>query len=106
MSQHCLCGQRHKKPLSQRTHRCQACGLTGGRDAVAAVLASCVDFTDPDNPSTAAVDYQLAVRLLADEDTWLTVEQTLGGQARPWASTDTPNPDPAAPACAPDHGTS
>ena len=27
LSQHCLCGARVKKPLSQRIHRCESCGL-------------------------------------------------------------------------------
>lgn len=43
MSQHCLCSHQHKKPLSQRTHRWSECGLTGGRDAISAVLAACPD---------------------------------------------------------------
>lgn len=64
MSQHCLCEQRHKKPLSQRTHHCAVCGLVGGRDAVSAVLAACVDMTDPTDPTTAMVDFGLTRRLL------------------------------------------
>ncbi|HUG85576.1 MAG TPA: zinc ribbon domain-containing protein, partial [Euzebya sp.] len=99
MSQHCLCGHRHKKSLSERTHRCAACGLEGGRDAVAAVLASCVEFTDPADPTTATVDYTLTAKLLADPATWQTLHhtvnrKTLGVQERPAASTDTPDPTP------------
>ena len=94
MSQHCLCGHRAKKPLSQRVHRCGVCGLEGGRDAVSAVLASCVDTTDPADPTTATVDYGLAGRLLTDPATRQTLHQTIPGvQERPWASTDTPDPD-------------
>ena len=60
MSQHCLCGARVSKTLAQRTHDCPACGLVADRDIISAVLASCVEFTDPDDPATAVVDYQLA----------------------------------------------
>ncbi|HUG86109.1 MAG TPA: zinc ribbon domain-containing protein, partial [Euzebya sp.] len=97
MSQHCLCGHRHKKSLSERTHRCTACGLEGGRDAVAAVLASCVEFSDSADPTTATVDYTLTGKLLNDPATWHTLHQTIktsGVQERPWASTDTPDPTP------------
>ena len=98
MSQHCLCGHQAKKYLSERHHRCAACGLVGGRDAVSAVLSSCVYFTDPADPSAAQVDYELTRRLVANEDTWRTLEQTInktsGVQERPWASTDTPSPTP------------
>jgi hypothetical protein len=58
-------------------------------------LASCVDMGDPDDPATARVNYRLTRRLLADSRTWWALEQTLGVQERPRASTDTPNPDPA-----------
>ncbi|AXV10304.1 hypothetical protein DVS28_b0564 (plasmid) [Euzebya pacifica] len=92
MSQHCPCGHREKKPLSQRTHRCVVCGLAGGRDAVSAVLASCVDMADPDEPSTAIVDYRLAGQLAADPASRTTIFQTAGVQEHPWASTDTPDP--------------
>lgn len=99
MSQHCLCGHRHKKSLSQRTHDCAACGLTGGRDAISAVLASCVAFTDPTDPATATVDYRMAGLLLADPPSRQTLRQTIrtnssGVQERPRASTDTPDPAP------------
>jgi hypothetical protein len=65
MSQHCLCGQRVPKTLAQRTHHCPACGLRADRDVTAAVLAACVDLSDPDDPRTARVDYQLAHALRA-----------------------------------------
>lgn len=95
MSQHCLCGPRAKKPLSQRTHHCPDCGLQAGRDAVSAALASCVDFANPTDPTTATVDYTLTGRLLADGQTGPALHQTFknpGVQGRLCASTDTPNP--------------
>ena len=65
MSQHCLCGQRVAKTLAQRIHECPACGLHADRDIVSAVLAACVQFTDPDDPESARVDYRLAHALRA-----------------------------------------
>ena len=73
MSQHCLCGARMAKTLAQRSHDCGQCGLRGDRDIVSAALAACVEFTDPENPRTAAVDYQLAHALrdgLASQQEW------------------------------------
>lgn len=75
MSQHCLCGARVPKTLDQRIHDCPQCGLRAGRDTVSAVLAACVTFTDPDDPSTAVVDYRLAHALRA----WLAPQQERGG---------------------------
>ncbi|WP_255785895.1 hypothetical protein [Mycobacteroides abscessus] len=46
-------------------------------DGLAAVLAACVTFTDPDDPSTAVVDYRLAHALRA----WLAPQQERGGSA-------------------------
>jgi hypothetical protein len=60
LSQHCMCGRRVPKPLSQRTHHCPECGLRADRDIVSAALGACVEFADPDNPATASVDYKLA----------------------------------------------
>jgi hypothetical protein len=65
MSQHCLCGARMAKTLAQRTHDCRECGLCADRDIVSATLAACVEFTDPDDPRTATVDYRLAHALRA-----------------------------------------
>jgi hypothetical protein len=65
LSQHCLCGQRVPKRLSQRTHCCPECGLRADRDIVSAVLAACVELADPDDPATARVDYELARALRA-----------------------------------------
>ncbi|MHA7649644.1 zinc ribbon domain-containing protein [Mycobacterium sp. ML4] len=73
MSQHCLCGERVSKTLSQRTHRCPACGLVADRDIIAAILAASVEFTNPEDPSTAVVNYQLAHTLgdgLASQQEW------------------------------------
>jgi hypothetical protein len=73
MSQHCLCGQRVAKTLDQRTHHCGHCGLRGDRDTVSAMLAACVDLTDPQDPRTARVDYTLAHALrdgLASQQEW------------------------------------
>jgi hypothetical protein len=71
LSQHCLCGARVPKPLAQRTHDCPHCGLRADRDVTSAVLAACVDLTDPDDPRTARVDYTLAHALRA----WLASQQ-------------------------------
>lgn len=57
MSRHCPCGARVDKRLADRSHDCPACGLRGDRDAVAAVLASFVDFDDTKQPTSAFVDY-------------------------------------------------
>lgn len=53
-------GRRVPKTLAQRTYDCPACGLCADRDVVSAALAACVNFTDPDDASTARVDYELA----------------------------------------------
>jgi hypothetical protein len=58
LSQHCLCGHRQPKPLSQRRHHCPVCGLRGDRDLVAAAVAAFVEHTDPTDPSTATVNTQ------------------------------------------------
>ena len=65
LSQHCLCGNRVLKTLAQRTHHCPECGLHADRDVTSAILAACVDLTDPDDPRTARVDYKLAHALRA-----------------------------------------
>jgi hypothetical protein len=73
LSQHCLCGARVPKTLAQRTHDCPHCGLRGDRDIVSAILAACVDLTDPEDPRTAQVNYQLAHALragLASQQEW------------------------------------
>jgi hypothetical protein len=65
MSQHCLCGTHVPKTLAQRTHDCPACGLHANRDIVSAMLACCVELADPNDPSTAWVDFTLAHALKA-----------------------------------------
>jgi hypothetical protein len=73
LSQHCLCGARVSKTLAQRIHVCPHCGLRGDRDIVSAVLAACVELTDPDDPRAARVDYRLAHALragLASQQEW------------------------------------
>ena len=62
LSQRCICGARVPKALSQRTHSCPACGLTGDRDLVSAALAAFTTLDDPSDPATARVDYDLARR--------------------------------------------
>ena len=66
LSSHCLCGQRVKKDLSTRTHRCGTCGFRGDRDLVASALGTCVVCTDPSDPFSARVDYTRAAALLAE----------------------------------------
>jgi hypothetical protein len=75
LSQHCPCGARVGKTLDQRTHDCPYCGLRGDRDIVSAALAACVELTDPDDPRTARVDYDLAHALRA----WLASQQEWEG---------------------------
>ena len=73
LSQHCLCGNRVPKTLSQRTHNCGYCGLVIDRDIASAMLAACVDLADSDDPRTARVDYRLARALragLASQQEW------------------------------------
>ena len=75
LSQHCLCGNRVPKTLAQRIHHCPHCGLIADRDITSAMLAACVDLTDPDDPRTARVDYKLAHALRA----WLASQQEWEG---------------------------
>lgn len=75
LSQHCLCGKRVPKTLAQRIHHCPHCGLRADRDVTSALLAACVEFTDPDDSRTARVDYTLAHALRA----WLASQQEWEG---------------------------
>ncbi|MEB3357542.1 MAG: transposase [Synechococcales bacterium] len=43
LSQRCLCGRIHKKPLSQRVHRCE-CGIVAQRDLFSGFLGQFVDL--------------------------------------------------------------
>jgi len=45
LSQTCLCGQKKKKPLSQRVHRCE-CGITEDRDLFSAFLGQFASETE------------------------------------------------------------
>jgi hypothetical protein len=90
LSQHCLCGARVPKTLAQRTHHCDHCGLHGDRDVTSAMLAACVEVTNPDDPRTARVDYRLAHALQA----WLASQQEWEGSVN-WYQ------PPAAPAARP-----
>lgn len=56
LSQTCMCGAEVWKSLSERVHRCTACGLTADRDMVSAALAAHVRLADPGKPSTAGLD--------------------------------------------------
>lgn len=93
LSQHCLCRHRATKPLGLRTHQCRACGITADRDAMAALLAAHVHLADPDDPTTAAVDWVGARRALHDPAVWTVLDsqlqQTLGRQDAPSAPTHT-----------------
>ncbi len=55
LSQRCLCGARVAKDLSQRSHNCTSCGLSGDRDLVSAALAAFTTLTDRGDPRTARV---------------------------------------------------
>jgi hypothetical protein len=87
LSQHCLCGNRVPKTLAQRTHHCSHCGLIADRDITSAMLAACVDLTDPDDPRTARVDYKLAHALPA----WLASQQEWEGSVNRYQPP--PSPD-------------
>jgi hypothetical protein len=91
LSQHCLCGQRVAKTLDQRTHNCGHCGLHGDRDIISAMLAACVDLTDPQDPRTARVDYKLAHAIR----TWLAPQQERGGSVNRHQPPAPPGAEPA-----------
>src|SRR5271169_6261609 len=91
LSQHCLCGQRVAKTLDERTHDCGHCGLRGDRDIVSAMLAACVDLTDPQDPRTARVDYKLAHALR----TWLAPQQEWEGSVNRHQPPAPPGAEPA-----------
>lgn len=64
LSQHCTCGARTKKNLSQRWHICP-CGIEGDRDIVSAAMAATVALTDTADPRTAHIDHNQRQRLHA-----------------------------------------
>jgi hypothetical protein len=84
MSQHCPCGARVPKQLADRVHDCARCKLSGDRDAVAAVLASFVQFETLGDPASARVDFVAAAsalpeirRALSNHDPYLGWQDTL-----------------------------
>lgn len=85
LSQHCLCGERVRKSLRDREHKCTACGLTGKRDLISAALAAFVRFTDVDDPKTAYLDG------IASRHAQITYEQALEEALR---ESTTPSPKP------------
>ena len=66
LSQHCPCGARVDKRLSDRVHVCPSCRLRADRDAVAAVLASFVVLVQRGDPQSARVDYTATADALAE----------------------------------------
>jgi hypothetical protein len=81
LSQHCPCGQRVDKRLSDRVHNCPSCRLSGDRDAASAVLASFVVLSEPDEPSSARVDYDAAADALTE------IRRALGPSYSGWQDT-------------------
>jgi hypothetical protein len=63
LSQHCVCGRRVNKPLSQRVHDCPDCGLVADRDLMSAAMATTVTWTNPSDPGTARINETLRVAL-------------------------------------------
>jgi hypothetical protein len=82
LSQHCLCGRRVAKPLSERVHACPACGLRGDRDAVSAALGAYVVFANRAEPSSATVDFDAARASLYDVRTREAMYDTLAYAVR------------------------
>jgi hypothetical protein len=85
LSQHCLCGARVPKTLSQRTHACPQCGLRGDRDLVSAALAAFTTLERPGQPSSASVDYEHARRALGAPDQRLQAAVAESTAQRPMA---------------------
>jgi hypothetical protein len=56
-TQHCLCGTRVPKQLRHRRHACTACGITGDRDLVAALIGAHTVLTQPGVPASARIDW-------------------------------------------------
>ena len=46
LSQHCICGDKEKKSLSERIHQCKKCGFRAPRDELSAYLALYTSFTN------------------------------------------------------------
>ncbi len=64
-TQHCLCRTRVGKQLRHRRHTCPACGLTGDRDLVAALIGAHTVLAEPGVPGSARVDWDAAAHTLA-----------------------------------------
>ncbi len=77
LSQRCLCGAAVAKSLADRVHECDACGVRGDRDAVAATLGACVVVAERGTPATAYVDEELARGLLYDVRTRTALRNTI-----------------------------
>ena len=52
LSQHCVCGVKQKKPLSQRVHSCPECHIVADRDLLSAYLGAFVEPLDVENGET------------------------------------------------------
>jgi hypothetical protein len=59
-TQHCRCGARVAKGLSQRRHDCSGCGLVRDPDLVAALLGAHTVLADPAVPGTARIDWLIS----------------------------------------------
>jgi transposase len=57
LSQHCVCGLRKKKKLSERIHKCDVCGFTEQRDILSAKLATMCVFDK--NKDQYKIDFNL-----------------------------------------------
>jgi hypothetical protein len=82
LSQRCLCGARVAKSLADRVHACEACGLRGDRDAMAATIGACVTVREPGTPASAYVDEELARGLFYDLRTRRVLHDTLSFSAK------------------------
>ncbi|HEY5946302.1 MAG TPA: hypothetical protein VIV40_12455 [Kofleriaceae bacterium] len=88
LSQHCLCGERVEKTLAERTHACDACGLRGDRDAIAATLAACVVFGDRSCAASARLDVDVSRALRAEPSTHSLLHRTFDYSL--WGRQDVP----------------
>jgi hypothetical protein len=85
-TQHCLCGARVAKRLSQRRHHCPGC-----RDLVAALLGAHTTLTDPAVPGPARIDWPTAHTTLHTRGVQAINEGLQGALPE---STGTHRPDP------------
>ena len=80
LSQMCICGNKKKKKLSTRWHRCN-CGVKAQRDLFSAYLARYVE-EDVFNISNALNDYRSGANSLL-EQAMLKIAQTMQGRIVP-----------------------